>query len=141
MPVQANQTDVMATAAGAAGIPALNTTLGRNLLDPRFAGESYGFFFHKKGSSGRMALVGDEFLLAMNADGSDPRLHPWREEDPLVDRSRAHPERAREMRELAWALYQGSKYLLYNNRPERYEGLPLRGPERPPVPAEGGEGE
>jgi phosphoglycerol transferase MdoB-like AlkP superfamily enzyme len=135
IPTLANQIDVMATAAGAAGIAALNTTLGRNLLDPRFADESYGFFFHKKGSSARMALVGEERLLAMNADGSGPTLHAWLEEDPLVDLAQAEPARAREMKELAWGLYQGSRFLLYNNRPERYEGLPVVAP-RP----DGGEG-
>jgi len=130
----ANQIDVMATAAGAAGIQALNTTLGRNLLDPRFRERSYGFFFHKQGSSGRLALVGEEYLLSMSADGSERRLHPWLEEDPLVDRSLEHPERAREMEALARGLYQGSKFLLYHNRPERYGNLPVLGP----APAEGG---
>lgn len=138
---QANQTDVMATVAGAAGIPALNTTLGRNLLDPRFAEESYSFFFHKKGSSARLGLIGEEYFLSMSAEGADIRLHPWLEEDPLVDRSAAYPERTREMRELAWALYQGSKFLLYNNRPERYAGVPVRAPERTPAAPEGGEHE
>jgi phosphoglycerol transferase MdoB-like AlkP superfamily enzyme len=117
----ATQMDLMPTIAGALGIEALNTTMGRNLLDPQWADRGYGFFYRTRGSEGEIGLVGKEYLLQLRADGSDSHLYSLRDEDdPTVDLGDALPDRRRQMHELGLGLYHASRFLLYNNHPARY---------------------
>ncbi|MFZ5766877.1 MAG: LTA synthase family protein [Thermodesulfobacteriota bacterium] len=112
----ATQMDVMPTAAALAGIPALNTTLGRNLLDPRFAGNGKGFVYRTQGMTGELVLYDGSQATMINTDGSNLRSRSC----PEPERPAAPTELDPDAAELALALYHASKYLLYNNQPERY---------------------
>lgn len=117
----ANQMDVMPTAAALAGIPALNTTLGRNLLDPRFADDAVAFMYRTRGQSGEIILYDGLSATLVDSDGSNLRHHACPGEVPLENIAAEVPERAGESAELAQGLYDASKYLLYNNAPDLYE--------------------
>jgi len=129
----ATQMDVLPTIAGAVGISALNTTLGRNLLDPQFDDRRFAFIYRKRGSEGEIGLLGDGYLALMNRDGSNTRLHSLVSTEPLADLGDTLPDRRRQMSELGLGLYHVSKFLLYNNQPSRYEDLAMR-PTAPVLP-------
>lgn len=59
----AQQVDVLPTLASLAGIGYRNTTLGRDLLDPRFDATRVAFEFQFNGPGERGVLVGDRMLL------------------------------------------------------------------------------
>lgn len=117
----ATQMDVMPTVAALAGIPTLNTTLGRNLLDPRFATHGVAFFYRTRGAVGEIGILDGEWALLVAADGTNTRLHRCTSGTQLQNLAEARPDRARDMKELALGLYHASKYLLYNNPPARFE--------------------
>ena len=123
----ANQMDVMPTVAALAGIPALNTTLGRNLLDPRFEDGGAAFMYRTRGKSGEIILYDGLSATLVDTDGTNLRHHVCPGEVPLENVASEFPDRARESAELAQGLYDASKYLLYNNLPGLYEkrGLSL----------------
>ncbi len=119
----ATQMDILPTIAGALGISAVNTTLGHNLLDPRFDDRRFAFIYRKRGSEGEIGLLGDQYLALVNRDGSDARLHSLNSADPRADLGDTLPDQLRQMTELGLGLYHVSKFLLYNNQPSRYEDL------------------
>ncbi len=112
----ATQMDVMPTAAALAGIASLNTTLGRNLLDPRFDGNGKGFIYRTYGVGGELLVYDGSQATLISTDGSNLRSVNCPE-----SRSIAVPDP--EAAELALAYYHASKYLLYNNQPELYAEL------------------
>ena len=63
----ATQMDVMPTTAGLAGIPALNTTLGRNLLDPRFSTGGAAFIYRTRGVVGEIGIFDGAWVLLVGA--------------------------------------------------------------------------
>ncbi|MHC4448731.1 MAG: LTA synthase family protein [Planctomycetota bacterium] len=115
------QADVMATVAGLAGAPTLNTTLGRNLLDPRFADKQYALVIGMRGLDVKVGLVDREHYLTMQEDGSDAKLHDRVSKDPHADVSDQLAEKFKTMRDHAAGLYETARWMLYRNKPERYK--------------------
>lgn len=116
----ASQMDILPTIAGLVGAPALDTTIGCNLLDPRLASERYALIQTERGAVPSLGLVGEDFFLTLNADGSDTRLYRYDSTRPILDVAGQYPDRVREMSELCLGLYHASKYLLYHNSPDLY---------------------
>ena len=116
----ASEVDVMPTIASLAGIPYLNNTLGRNLLDPKFAGRRYAFTMYHFPAMPQIGVIGEEFVLTMNADGTRRRLHDYNSDSPRENVESMHPGEADKMEALALGLHETAKYLLYNNRPENF---------------------
>jgi len=114
--VPATQMDVMPTVAGAIGAEVLNTTLGRNLLDERFA-DGYAFIQARRGALTEVGLLGRDFYLVVNADGTQPRLHPYASASPADDLAAGDPERVRAMTDLGLGFYHTSKWMMYHNAP------------------------
>jgi phosphoglycerol transferase MdoB-like AlkP superfamily enzyme len=113
----ATQMDILPTLASIAGVSALNTTLGRNLLDPQATDPGVSFIYRTRGPQGEIVLVDHDWTLVVDPDGSNSRLYRCGAEGPVRDA----PEQAQSMYELALGLYQASKFLAYNNAPVRYE--------------------
>ena len=116
----ASEVDVMPTIASLAGIPYLNNTLGRDLLDPKFADRRYAFTMHHFPAMPRIGVIGEEFVLSVNADGTKRRLHDYHSDAPRENVELEHPGQADKMEALALGLHETAKYLLYNNRPESF---------------------
>jgi phosphoglycerol transferase MdoB-like AlkP superfamily enzyme len=96
--------DIFPTVAGLAGIPYINTTLGRDMLGPQSEGEDYVF--------SRVALLDHEFYLPAGQN----RLHQYRSETPTEDVGGQYPDRMRRM-QLRWTqLHETARYLLHHNR-------------------------
>ena len=113
----AGQCDVMATVAGLTGSACLNTTLGRNLLDPRFStAPSYAYVQMQRGTRQFVQLVGRRYVATIQTDGS-ATLHDLKNATASED-----PRRLEEMRALGLGLYRTTQWLLYHNGRGRYEG-------------------
>jgi hypothetical protein len=112
----ATQMDVMPTVAGAIGADVVNTTLGRNLLDPRLP-EGYAFIQTRRGTETEIGLLGRDFYLITDLDGLHPRLHAYGSASPTDDLAAAEPERVRAMTDLGLGLYHTSKWMMYHNPP------------------------
>ncbi|MBW1900974.1 MAG: sulfatase, partial [Deltaproteobacteria bacterium] len=109
--------DVMPTIAGIAAMPALNTTLGRNLFDTGYDSRRYAFIESRRGPIPIIGLVSDSFYLEMNADGTGIELHEYYSDTPKTDVGNQYPDKKREMAQLCRGLFETSKYLMYNNAP------------------------
>ncbi len=126
----ATQMDIMPTAAALAGVAALNTTLGRNLLDPRFADNSVAFMYRTRGTRGEILLYDGDTVTLLDRDGSNLRARSCPGDVPPENPASEQPVQATASTELALGLYHASKYLLYNNSPALYQAKNLE-PVRP----------
>ena len=114
----ASEVDVLPTVAGVTGTPYRNTTLGRDLLDPRFDGQRYAFTMTDQFRVPEIGLLGDRLLPAHAARRR--RAHPPR---PAVGRpggrrrERASRTRRRACRRSAAGLYETARYMLVHNKP------------------------
>ena len=118
--IVASQVDVLPTIAGMAGLPFLNTTLGRNLFDTRFDSQRYAFIQSRRGVLPEIGLLSNDFYLVMNADETNIRLYPYHSGTPTQDVGKKFPDQVREMSQLCAGLYHTAKYLLYHNSPLLY---------------------
>jgi phosphoglycerol transferase MdoB-like AlkP superfamily enzyme len=114
------QPDVMATVAGLAGVPTLNTTMGRNVLDDRFDEDRVALLVGRRGLDVQVGLADRKFYMRMLADGSGAKLHDRAARDPRAEVQDKHPERFAEMKAQATAMYETARWMLYRNKPERY---------------------
>jgi phosphoglycerol transferase MdoB-like AlkP superfamily enzyme len=106
------QMDVMPTILGALGVPAKNTSLGRNLLDPA---EALGYaFIHRPWGVGReLVVLDDEFLLSKKYGVARPSLHAYRSEDPTRDLAGEQPGRTDALEAIAEGFFQTSRYMAF----------------------------
>lgn len=111
----ASELDVLPTLAGLLGVPYLNTTLGRDLLDPRADGARYAFTVGDHFSRPRIGLVTDSHYFRSYADGSEPRLYRLGTADAAEEVSAALPAETARLGSLCRGLFETSRYLLYNN--------------------------
>ncbi len=104
--------DIFPTAAGLAGIPYRNWTLGRDLFDPRFDGDR-AVFIGGKGTE-PMHLVTRDYCYYDNRL-TKRSLHGLRDTDP-EDRSAVLPDLFNSMRQRAGDIDETVKYMLFNNK-------------------------
>jgi phosphoglycerol transferase MdoB-like AlkP superfamily enzyme len=114
----ASQLDVLPTAVGLAGARGVNSTLGRDLLDPAFAGRRYAFTIERIDKNPVIGLVSNDFYFQMAADGSKSQLQRLDSASPRDDVSAEQPETAAQLEDLASGLYQAARYMRYHNAPE-----------------------
>ncbi len=113
----ASELDLLPTVASLIGVEYVNTTLGRDLLDPAFDDQRYAFTIsHNKNST--IGLVGKDFYFRIFEDGSNPILTDLNAADTRVNVLQQHPDVAQQMRALTFGIFETSKYMLYHNKPE-----------------------
>jgi phosphoglycerol transferase MdoB-like AlkP superfamily enzyme len=114
----ASEVDVMPTIAGLFKRPYLNTTLGRDLLDPDLDDSRYAFtIWHQPGPE--IGLVSREHYFTMYADGSRAHLAKLESADAKKDWSAEQPQIAAEMQQRLQDIYHTVRYMAVNNKPER----------------------
>jgi hypothetical protein len=111
----ASELDVLPTAASLAGVPCVNSGLGRDLLDPAFDGMRYAFTAGDQSSSPKLGLIGADRAFGMFANGTGKRLIALGGGDAGADLLAREPETAARMEALCVALYQTARYLPYAN--------------------------
>ncbi len=99
--------DVLPTIAGLVGIPYTNHTIGRDILnqgnDVNNTLIGYG-------------IIGKDFYLQKFRDGSEQTFHDLNSPSPNDDVKLEYPNKFLKFNELADAIYETSKYLLYHNQ-------------------------
>jgi phosphoglycerol transferase MdoB-like AlkP superfamily enzyme len=118
----ASELDVLPTAASLAGLPYVNSTLGRDLLDPAFDAQRYTFTIGDQGKVPWLGLVGRDRAFGVFGDGSNRRLTALGGGDPRANLVAREPETAARMEELCRALYETARYLPFVNGPEKVRG-------------------
>ena len=102
--------DILPTAAGLAGIPYENATLGRDIFNGAASGEHFAFIRRPP----HFGLVGNRFFLSLEPDGTT-KLYPYREPNACEDVSVHHPEEAARMSRLCRGILETSRFLLYRS--------------------------
>lgn len=111
----ASELDVMPTIASVLGRPYLNTTLGRDLLDPKGSARRYAFILIPYVNPAPIGLLDEEFYFVIDS-ARRPRLYLYRSAQPTTDVTAQFPERRGEMEHLTRGIYETARYMLYNNR-------------------------
>jgi arylsulfatase A-like enzyme len=119
----ASQLDVLPTVVGLAGATGVNSTLGRDLFDPAFAGRRHAFTVERIEKNPLLGIVSRDFYLQVAADGRQRELHRLDSPSPRDDVSAAEPEALAELEELAFGLYQAARWMRYHNAPEQIAAL------------------
>src|SRR3990172_5113713 len=118
----ASEVDILPTVAGLADVPSLNSTLGRDLFDPRFEGTRYAFTIGNQSATPEIGLVGKDYYFLMLADGSRKSLHEYGSDTPREDVAGRYPVVAEQMETLTRAIFETSRYMPYFNSLERVRG-------------------
>lgn len=110
----ASELDVLPTLAGLAGVPYVNTTLGRDLLDPRFDATRYAFTIADHYTNPKIGLITADGYLQTPAAGGQARLLDLRGAE-AADISARDAERTRALDRLCHGLYEAARWLMYHN--------------------------
>lgn len=109
--------DLLPTVAGLAGVEYRNTTLGRDLNLPAPEGERAVPILLRGGTAfPQIGVVTRHFMLGMNTDGSDARLHDLASPTPLDNVAAQHPEEFKRLSSLTRGLYETGRLMLYSNK-------------------------
>jgi len=108
----ASEVDVFPTLAGLAGIPYVNTTLGRDLLNPYPGMEYYAFLSTPDSRS----IIEENYMFRSGANGEKPYLYDLHAAEPDKNVIHQHPELANKLNALAEAFLETSRYMLYFNK-------------------------
>ena len=111
----ASEVDLLPTIAGLAAPGYVNTTLGRDLLDPRFDSQRYAFTIRHHNVS-EIGLIGKDYYFRMYADGKNKLLAATSSAEPLKNVLQQHPEVAARMEALTLGIYETARYMLYHNK-------------------------
>ncbi len=106
-----SQIDVLPTIAGMVQQPYVNTTLGRDLLDP----EKKNNFAFITNTAGRIGIVTDNFYFTREINFPDGQLVPIKY-NSLSYNKEQRDSIQRSMSEFATAFFETARYLLMNNK-------------------------
>lgn len=110
----ASHVDLLPTLAGLAAPGYTATTLGRDLLDPRFDEQAYAFIISHD-SVPRIGVISRKHLFRMRADGSQRGLYAIDGENYQQDITAQQPEVGQQLETLTQALYETARYMRYHN--------------------------
>jgi phosphoglycerol transferase MdoB-like AlkP superfamily enzyme len=106
-----SQIDVLPTIAGMLHQPYVNTTLGRDLLDPAKK-NNYAFITN---NAGMIGMVTDEFFFSRNINFPDGKLTPMHIGEIKYTRVQQDSIR-KQLSDFTNAFFETSKYLIMNNK-------------------------
>ena len=101
--------------AGWLGVDYVNSTMGRDINGPVPEGERV---VYTQTSGKRAPVIGaitNNYMLRMQHDGSEAKLHDLHAEDPTADVSAQFPEKAAALKDLAKGIYETTKFQFYHN--------------------------
>lgn len=112
----ASELDVLPTLASLLGMEGVNTTLGRDLLDPAYDGERYAFTITGQGRTPEIGVISKGFYYRTFLKDGDGTLHEYLSDTPRDDVSGRFPGVAAEMDRMARAYYETARYIRYHNK-------------------------
>ena len=114
----ASEVDVLPTIAGLVGVPYINTTLGRDLLDSRFDSGRFAFTIDEHYREPKIGLITGDAYLQIPTGGGPTRWADLRG-NGATETASVVPERARTLERLCRGLYEASRWLMYHNSAQR----------------------
>lgn len=108
-----SQIDVLPTIAGMVQQPYVNTTLGRDLLDPAKK-NNYAFITN---TAGKIGIVTDDFFFTKNLNFPDTKMVPIRFIDTVHTKEKRDSARQR-LTSFTSAFFETAKYMIMNNKKE-----------------------
>lgn len=112
--------DVLPTVAGLLGVDYVNTSMGRDINIPFNGKERLVFTQTSSKRYPVIGVIGSEFMLRMNFDGSEAKLHDLLSDTPETDMAQKYPAKAEYMTRLAMGIYETTKYMHHHNPPQRH---------------------
>lgn len=109
--------DVYPTMAKLVGMDVKNYTMGRDMLDTTIQ-HRYSFSIIVKNMQSTMAVIGDRFQYEVNLHTQEPALFDTKGKDPLKNVVKEMPDTAKMLDNLARGIYEGTRYLMFNNKNE-----------------------
>jgi phosphoglycerol transferase MdoB-like AlkP superfamily enzyme len=106
-----SQIDILPTIAGMLHQPYINTTLGRDLLDPAKK-NNYAFITNTAGGIG---MVTDDFYFSRNINFPDEQLSPV-SSSALMYTKQQQDSIKKELSSFTNAFFETAKYLIMNNK-------------------------
>ena len=107
-----SQIDILPTVAGMLQQPYLNSTLGRDLLDPNKKENAAFIIYHAPGWIG---VVGDDYFFRKNIRIKKEELVPVRENLPPLTKQQQDSVKAH-LSQLTSAIYETARWMLINNK-------------------------
>jgi phosphoglycerol transferase MdoB-like AlkP superfamily enzyme len=108
--------DLMPTVCGLSNVSYENRTMGRDLLNDEIPLDPVALVINKKMAKKHIAVVGQDYYLSMQKDGTDIRLHDLRSKEPLVDVKDAHLDITKRYIQKVRGMYETAKYMMYHNK-------------------------
>ncbi len=129
-----SEVDLLPTIAGLAAPGYVNTTLGRDLRDPRFDDRRYAFTITHQ-TIPEIGLIGPDHYFRMLANGDNKVLAAIHSNRPVVNVLNQQPEVAKRMETLTRAIYETARYMLFHNKARA--GMTDRSPATDHAPPQG----
>jgi hypothetical protein len=107
--------DVIPTIAGFLGVDYVNSTMGRDINVPAPEGERAVYTQTSRKRAPVIGAITKNYMLRMQHDGSDAKLHDLHADDPTADVSAQFPEKAMLLKDLARGIYETTKFQFYHN--------------------------
>ncbi len=107
--------DVLPTLAGLFGVPYNYSALGRDIGEHPEGEERYVFTQTAEKRDPVIGVISKDWMMRMQSDGRDAKLHKLYSDDPTADYSAEYPDKAAKLKLLARGLYESSHYLHYEN--------------------------
>ena len=111
----ASLVDLLPTIADFAGVPFYNTTMGRSLNQPIDQNRAVYTQTSSK-TSPVIGAVTKDFMLRMNFDSTDIKLHDLNSDTPETDVSHQHPEKTEKLSRVARGIYETTKWMFHHNK-------------------------
>ena len=111
----ASEVDLLPTIAGLAAPGYVNTSIGRDLRDPKFANKRYAFTITHH-STPEIGLIGKDYYFRKNADGNNRLLAHTSSTNYKQNLVEQEKEIAEQMERLTTGLHETAKYMLYHNK-------------------------
>jgi len=108
--------DLMPTVCGLSNVSYENRTMGRDLLNDEIPIDPVALIINKKMAKKHIAVVGQDYYLSMQKDGTDVRLHDLQSKEPLVDVKGEHPDITKRYIQKVRGMYETAKYMMYHNK-------------------------
>jgi phosphoglycerol transferase MdoB-like AlkP superfamily enzyme len=111
----ASELDLLPTIAGMTETNFTNTTLGRDLLDPRYDTSRVAFTMAER----TIGLLSENYYYRFNTSNGQRFLFDIHAKDSGVDVAAQQPQTTAQLETLCKAIYETAKYMMYHNKNEK----------------------
>ncbi len=110
-----SEVDILPTMAGLCGEDYNDTTMGRDMFDPKYEGKRQAFTMVHVNPP-RIGMIDEKYYFKMTSDGKNAGLYDIYSDTPTKDLTAQHPEEAVKLRRLTEAYYKTVQYMMYHNK-------------------------